>query len=495
MQLRITGFLILVLSSCHHQAVADSLDNLPSQWQQQLATVVRVDISTLRPDEKKAIAETRAKVETLLVSAKPDVKQLADVYGKLGNLYLTHELYTSADACYNNAIQLNPDHFPWAYYSAYLAQENGNMQAALPRFKKAIELDAEYLPARYRLAQVYLDLNRNDEAYELFYSLLNQPTFKAAAHNGLGQVYLMRQDYSTAVEHFTQALAIAPEATKIHYPLALALRGAGKTKLAKQHLQQHGKHELIINDRLVDALEALKNPATRHFVTAMSAVLKKDYAKAVSEFEMGLEYEADNTAARTSYARVLYLKGNAEQARLQLEQVIAQDPEKSLAFFLLALLDEEASKTGQAAKLYEKVIELDPAHAGAHFFLGNYYLHNKDYRNAISHYESVTLSNEKNIPAQIFRLIAMMGNGNPDRELLAVTQQITDRAPNLVSIKRIQILILALSNDASVRNSKQAQAFAELIYKRGEYPVNLELLALTTAATGDFDLATDQNHP
>ncbi len=491
MRLKVLIFLaqLFVFSS---QASADNLDKLPPHWQQQLEGVIQVDISPLKPAEQEAIAQARAKVDALLLHAETDKKLLSSEYGKLGNQYLTHDLFTSADACYNNAIKLAPGHFPWIYYSAYLAQQDGNMQLALTRFKLASELDPEYLPARYRLAQVYLELNLLDEAYTLFNQLLGEAEFKAAAHNGLGQVFLMKQEYSSAAEHFTLALELAPEANSIHYPLALSLRAAGNKQQAKQHLQQYGKRELVINDPLVNALEALKDPASRHFVAAMSAVMKKEYANAITEFKDGLEYEPENAAARTSYARVLYLNKDKEKSREQLNHVIAQKPDKTLALFLLALLNDESNKNKEAAELYRHVIKLDPAHEGAHFFLGNYYLHIKDYSTASKHYETVTRYNEKNITAHVFNLTASMGSGAPDKALIASAQKITDRVPNMFAIKRIQILLLALSNDADVRNSELARNMAEQMYKLAQLPPNLELLALTNASTGNFDLAVQQ---
>jgi tetratricopeptide (TPR) repeat protein len=491
MLLNLARLLAVVLCVFALQAAADSLDNPPERWQQ-LKNVAQIDISTLKVDEQKAIIEARKKITDILDSLQPDIGQLASAYGNLGNLYLAHALYTSADACYSNAMQLSPDGFPWAYYSAYLAQENGNMEHALSRYKKALELDPDYLPASYRLAQVYSDLNRADDAYNLFSSLLNEPGFEAAAHNGIGQVYLMKHDYNNAIEHFTRALELAPEATKIHYPLAMSLRAIGKTELAKQHLQQHGKQQVVIKDPLVDALEALKDPASRHFVAAMTAMIRKDLAKAITEFETGLEFQPDNTSARTSYARVLYLHGNRDRSRSQLERVLQQDPNKTLAIFLLALLDDEANKKEEAISLYKRVITLNPSHQGANFFLGNHCLHSKAYADALKHYNTVLQQNEKNIPAHVFKLVAMMGNGSPDSKLLAVTQQITDRAPNLMHIQRIKILLLALSEETGVRNSKLATELADQMYQTVQYPVNMELRALATASAGNFGLAREQ---
>jgi tetratricopeptide (TPR) repeat protein len=224
----------------------------------------------------------------------------------------------------------------------------------------------------------------------------------------------------------------------------------------------------------------------------MSAVRKKEYDKAITQFESGLEHEPDNTAARTSYARVLYLSGDKNKARTQLEHVVADQPDHSLALFLLALLIDESGDIKAAADLYRQVIERSPAHEGANFFLGNYFLKNQDYSQAIRHYDVVILGNEKNIPAQLFKLVAMMANGATDKELLAVTRNITHRAPNILPTKRIQILLLALSEEAEVRDSQRAQQLAEQMYQAHQYPVNLELIALANASAGDNNLATQQ---
>lgn len=481
---------LLLLGPCS-QATADRLENLPAQWQQQLSTVEPIDASLLKPGVGQTIEPARTVVDTLLQQAKPDTRQLASAFGKLGNLYLTHGLYTSADACYSNAMLLAPDYFPWQYYSAYLAHENGDMHAALSRYKKALETDPEYAPAKYRLAQVYLDLNELDQAYNLFSALINDPDMEAVAYYGLGQTLLVKRDYAGAAEHLTHALELAPEATSIHYPLALSLRSAGKTELAKQHLKQYKKHEIEFHDPLVESLEALKDPATRHFVEAMTAIIRNNYDKSLNEFEAGLEYNPSNTAARTSYARALYITGNREQSRIQLERVVTQDPDKPIALFLLAVLYDESGNREKAAELYKHVIEINDTHEGANFFIGNYYLNHKDFNNAIRHYEIVTSINDKNIAAHILKLTAMMSSGASDQELLTVTRQLLERSPNMPAIKRIQILLLALSTEADVRNSERALTLAEAMYTKHPYPANLELIALSTASMGDYSLATE----
>jgi sorbitol-specific phosphotransferase system component IIBC len=62
----------------------------------------------------------------------------------------------------------------------------------------------------------------------------------------------------------------------------------------------------------------------------------------------------------------------------------------------------------------------------------------------------------------------------------------------MIHIKRIEVLLLALSNDTDVRNSGLALQLAEQMYTSGQYPVNMELLALATASSGNFEQAREQ---
>ena len=492
MRIYLYCILALILGSFSPHTLADNISELPPAWQPKLKPVIAVDLSPLKVDEQNAISDGRSKVNELLSSTTTDTKQLASAYGKLGNLYLIHELLTSANACYDNAISLQSGHFPWRYYSAYLAHKNGEIHLALDRYQKAMELDPGYLPAKYRLAQVLVDLNRPEDATMLFNALLEKPDYLAAANFGLGQVFQSKQEHDKAIDHFRRALELQPQANKVHYPLAMSLRATGQIDQAKEHLKQFGKQEMVIKDPLVDALQALRNPASRHFAAAMTGTIRKNYSTAAAEFDKGLEYEPDNLSARTSYARVLYLNGNKDEARVQLERVVSADPEKSLALFLLALLTDESGEPEAAKKLYLGVLELDPKHEGANFFIGNYYLRRKDYSKAIQHYDLTLQSNEKNIPARLFRMVAMMGEGRPDQDLLVAVSNITDRAPRMISIKRIQILLLALSNDEKVRDPGSAVRLATQAYQTHKYPANLELLALATAANGDFTHAKEQ---
>jgi tetratricopeptide (TPR) repeat protein len=483
--------LALILSGFAQPILSDSLSDVPADWQPTLMAVEEIDLSTLLPDEQKSILDTRSEIAQALQDTTATITQarLAKMYGRLGSLYEAQGLNTSADNCYSNALRLEPHNFRWAYYLAYNAHKNGNLPVALHRLQTALKIDAGYPPAISRLAQTYLDLDQLDKAQIEFSKLLDIKDFQAAGHNGLGQVLLLKHEYAQAVEHFTRALELEPEATKIHYPLAQALRALGQNELAQSHLRKYGDQQLIIPDPLVDELGALKNPAHRHFVAAMTWVQKKQYQKGQAEFEAGLQLDPDNIAARTSYARVLYLDGDNSRARSELELVLKQDPRKHLALFLLALLEEAASKPDAAAELYRRVLEIKPDHDGANFFLANYYMRMQEFQQAIEHYDRAIANDANNLPANLYRLVAMMGSGAPDAQLLDAVNAIAERAPGFYPPKRIRILLLALSQDSKVRNTELALTQATQMYHAHGNPLNTELMSIAKAATGEFDVA------
>lgn len=480
---------LLLLCGAPISASADNLSDLPANWQPTLISVEEIDVSTLESDELQSINKTRADIGRLLKDTAAAPKDLARMYGSLGSQYQTHGLNTSADNCFSNAMRLEPKNFRWSYYLAYNAHKSGNLPLALQRLRAALELDDSYPPAISRLGQTYLELNQLDKAQAEFSKLLDEQDFRAAGHNGLGQVLLLKHEYAGAVEHFTRALELEPDASQIHYPLAQALRALGQTEQAQEHLRLYTDQKLIIPDPLVDALDSLKNPAHRHFIAAMTDVMKKRFSKAKAEFEEGLRMDPDNTAARTSYARVLYLDGDNSRARTELDHVLQQDPEKHLALFLLALLEDAADRPDDAAALYRHVLEIKPEHDGANFFLGNYYMRKRDYSQAIEHYGRAIASDGNNLPARMFRLVAMMGIGAPDARLLEAVEAIIKRAPGSYPPQRIRILLLALSRDDHVRDSALASTLAAQIYRADSNPLNAELMAISQAASGDIDTA------
>ena len=135
----------------------------PPEWADNLRAVTEIDLKDLEPETRDAITNARNRLNAALDNnAEPT--ELAAAYGELGGLYHVYNVFQPADDCYENAKQLDPDNFRWAYYSAVLAARTGRTQLALARFENARSLRPGYLALTVRLADAWLDLNEQDKA-------------------------------------------------------------------------------------------------------------------------------------------------------------------------------------------------------------------------------------------------------------------------------------------------------------------------------------------
>jgi len=480
-------FSLLAVSSC---VLADSVATLPEDRAGQLQPVALPNLAGQPEDVSTALVEARAQVDALLQSGA-GAAELADAYGDLGLLYQSHQLGQGAERCFENAVQLAPGSFRWAYYLAWVTLQSGRNELALQLFESARKLDPDYAVLTLRMADTWLDLNEQDKALAAYRTIVDAEGLQAAARYGLGQIALLRRDYEQAADYLTQVLELDPAATRVHYPLAQALRALGQDDAAREHLAQRGNGLPTARDPLVEELQSLQSGARLHFSRAMKAVRKHDYAAAVTAFEQGLQHDPENPDARVSYARALYLAGDSDAARAVLEAVLGSHPKHVTGRFLFAVLEEASGATADAVSDYRRVLEQDPAHGGAHFYLANYEFRQGNHDAAARHYAQAVEADAHNVPARLLQLEALQGIPVTDimlrQQLETAVQQVPEQP--LFAIRLIRLL--CTSPDPEVRDPAEALRLAERLAGEQAFPPYRELLALANAAAGDFGQAAE----
>jgi Flp pilus assembly protein TadD len=173
----------------------------------------------------------------------------------MGRLFHVYEFFDSAEAAYLNALRLAPNDVTWLHLLGYLYQQTGQLEAAANRFEQAIRVQPNDRAAIVRLGQAYLGLNRLREAREQFQSV--EAVFPMLSRNGLGEIALRERRYNEAVSHFRAVLERVPQASSVHYSLAMAYRGLGRLDEARAELEKRGSAGLNVGDPIVDGLQAL----------------------------------------------------------------------------------------------------------------------------------------------------------------------------------------------------------------------------------------------
>jgi tetratricopeptide (TPR) repeat protein len=91
--------------------------------------------------------------------------------------------------------------------------EQGNLEAAIGQFQKAISLDANYFPARLNLAYAYEKMNRVEQAIDAYREAIDAQPQSFFAHNNLGVLYDKQGLYDSAIAEFETALQIETKNT------------------------------------------------------------------------------------------------------------------------------------------------------------------------------------------------------------------------------------------------------------------------------------------
>ena len=485
------GMLLAILIFSHLDATADLLETHSSNLPVSLAPVTNPDLSGQEPLVQQQLQAQRQKLVTLLGKPAANLNELAEAYGHLAMLYLAYDINTPAEKCLENAKRLAPDEFRWRYYSAWLAQQSGLTEQAQQRYLDAKKLKPDYAPLALRLGQVLIDLNQPAKAQQYLKQSLNVPGLEAASLYAYGQIDLLLRHYPDAVTHLKAAQQLAPDAGRIHYALAQALRGSGQPEAAKTYFAKIGNSLPVAKDPYIDALKAVKTSARPAFKAAMIAIRKKDYDTAVEKFTQGLKKDPENVPARISLARSRYLSGDTEGAFNELNIALQKQPDNSLGHFLIAALFEAMGQKEAARKHYQQSIQSDGENSGALFYLANLEFSEGHYPAAIKYYQAALKQTESLLPARFYREIAKNILGESDLKTLEQLKQLRDSPIPGLPVDYAIAKLLATSTEKAVYNPKRALDIAKSLTKNRSSQSSLKLLALTLAANHQFNLAAE----
>jgi tetratricopeptide (TPR) repeat protein len=196
-------------------------------------------------------------------------------------------------------------------------RDRGLYKDAEKNFRKALSLKYNAHLAHYYLADVFVRMQRYDEAIEELNTILEiLPGFKRAEiYNNLGYIYQMKKDYNKAINNYRYSLEIKPEFDVARFNL-------------------------------------------------VSIYLKQDQKeKTLSEFEKILGLKEG----------IFSLVKKPGPTKKEILQAINKNKDYIGIFNDIAILFKKYNKNDIAEKIFKKIIELVPNRADAYFNLGVFY--------------------------------------------------------------------------------------------------------------------------
>ncbi|MFH1321800.1 MAG: tetratricopeptide repeat protein [Bacteroidota bacterium] len=144
------------------------------------------------------------------------------VVNNLGTIYFNFlEDYKTAASYYKKAIELNPDYIE-AYYSLGFSYEKlGDQENAILFFNKTLELDDMYFPAYIRLTRLYETKGEYDKAISINMRGLENFPQSETFYVNIGNAYSLKNDTLSALKYFESAIEIRP----VNYDLCKHIAG------------------------------------------------------------------------------------------------------------------------------------------------------------------------------------------------------------------------------------------------------------------------------
>lgn len=138
------------------------------------------------------------------------------------------ESYKRAAALFEQAFQLDPTYSQAALFLGRTYDALYDQETADQWFRKAIEIDPDYLEARASYGGMLLGMGSVDEAIRQFNLVTQRDKRHPLAWYLQAQAYRMKEMYRESIESARRAIQIAPQNAEARFWLAESLRMSGK---------------------------------------------------------------------------------------------------------------------------------------------------------------------------------------------------------------------------------------------------------------------------
>jgi len=141
-------------------------------------------------------------------------------------------------AAYEKAQRVSADTAAGQMNLGSIAYRVGDMDEAVRRYKRVIDIDPTFVPAYSNLATIYSDRGDHDRAHDTIKRGLRYARDNADLYYTQALVYVRQRNIPRAISSFSRAYAAAPERSDIAYAFAVALNDTGNPQRAIAVLKQ-----------------------------------------------------------------------------------------------------------------------------------------------------------------------------------------------------------------------------------------------------------------
>jgi tetratricopeptide (TPR) repeat protein len=451
-----------------------------------LPPVPTVETKGLEPSVIKAVERARAQFDSI-AAKRPARDRLAEAYGELAMTYHAQDLVAPAAVAYANAHALVPDDKRWPYLLGHLYNDSARVPEAIASFEDVIAKHPTDAPTLLALGQIYLQTGALDKAEAMYERLNARPDAKPAALAGLGKVALARRNYPVAVAHLEEALKLAPDAARLHQPLAMAYQGTGDKEQAQAQLRlfHADSYEPSVDDPLADALSdkvaasrVLLRRGQRDGKAGRFDLAEKAFRKAVAA-------DPNDAEAIANLGISLANLGRVDEAEQRLEEALKKDDSIVVAHLSLGVVYDRKGRDAAAIEQYAKTARLDPDNVPALVYQADALMRVGEVTKAIPLYRHALAKSPGSSRMEMSLAMALIRSGD-----LAHARSVLETAsaahPDNLAVANALARVLATAPDDALRDGAKALELARNVFAATRSPEVGQTYAMALAETGNF---------
>ena len=232
--------------------------------------------------------------------------------GALASLLHAWEQWHAAHAAYARSQALAPRAFEWHYLDGVVLQRLVRHAEAAVRFRRALKISPDYLPARIKLAEALFEAGDLDESVRLFEALSRDPATEPMGQFGVGRIAAVRGQHEEAIARLQRAPARSNEWGAAYYALALSYRAVGRRDEAQRALERHtqyGSAWPALEDRVLAGIRSIRDDAATNLEKGLRLAAAGDLAGAIAAHEAAL---ARDPSFAQAHANLISLYGQLE---------------------------------------------------------------------------------------------------------------------------------------------------------------------------------------
>ena len=209
--------------------------------------------------------------------------------------------YESPETLWTDTLAKNPNSWVGQNNLGLVFLEAGQIDEALEKFQKALEINPSYGEAHSNLGLALFQEGRLDEAIAHYQKALAMNPKSFVTHCDLGNAFLQKGRVNDAIVQYENALKIKPSYGEAHSNLGLAF------------LQQGQVDEAFV--QYEKALEIDRKSFTAHYNLGVVLIQKGQLDEAIRQFQETLRLKPDFVPAQNNLAKAQGLVSQRDGAK------------------------------------------------------------------------------------------------------------------------------------------------------------------------------------